>query len=137
MADKPVKVGKLDATVYGQKAARFGASSYPTLKILPAGPKTENGAIAYEGGRDAASERRQRAADDGDQRGRKQKSGDPTVHDGEDGRRAVEVQAQAAGDDARTPSLRVGTVIHCRLPFGSHAIASAPAPFPPPWHPRR
>jgi protein disulfide-isomerase A6 len=50
-----IKVGKLDATAHGSVAQRFGVNGYPTIKFFPAGKKTDNDAIPYEGGRSAGA----------------------------------------------------------------------------------
>lgn len=49
-----VKFGKVDATVEGALAQRFGVKGYPTIKVFEYGEgKTDSKAKAYEGSRDA------------------------------------------------------------------------------------
>ena len=50
-----VKVGKVDATVAKDIAARFGISGFPTLKLFPAGKKDDSTAEPYDGARDTNS----------------------------------------------------------------------------------
>lgn len=50
-----VKIAKLDATVENAVPQRFGVQGFPTIKLFPSGKKTDNSAVAYEGGRDLSS----------------------------------------------------------------------------------
>merc|ERR1712146_595392 len=50
-----VKVGKVDATVENATGGRFNVRGFPTIKLFPAGKKTDNSAVDYEGGRDLGS----------------------------------------------------------------------------------
>ncbi|OEH75015.1 protein disulfide isomerase-related protein [Cyclospora cayetanensis] len=48
-----VKVGKIDATTETVLASRFGIRGFPTLKLFPAGPKSDSLVKDYEGQRTA------------------------------------------------------------------------------------
>lgn len=43
-----VKIGRVDATENTVLAKRFGIESFPTLKLLPSGPKSDEGVESYE-----------------------------------------------------------------------------------------
>ncbi len=49
-----IKVGKLDATVHSRIANKYGVRGYPTIKIFPPGPKSDNNIQEYEGPRDSS-----------------------------------------------------------------------------------
>lgn len=42
MKSQNVKVGKIDSTVHGKLAQRFGVSGYPTIKLMPAGATSDS-----------------------------------------------------------------------------------------------
>lgn len=48
-----IKVAKVDSTVHSQISQKMGVSGYPTIKFFPAGKKSIESAISYEGGRNA------------------------------------------------------------------------------------
>jgi len=48
-----IKVAKVDATVQKNLANRFGIQGFPTIKVFPPGPKTDQ-SETYEGSRDAS-----------------------------------------------------------------------------------
>lgn len=50
-----VKVGKMDATVEKGVPGRFGVQGFPTIKLFPAGKKTDGSAVDYTEGRDLGS----------------------------------------------------------------------------------
>lgn len=50
-----VKLAKVDATVEQSLASKYGVSGYPTIKVFPAGPKSDNLVEDYQGGRDAST----------------------------------------------------------------------------------
>lgn len=49
-----IKMGTLDATVHTVMANRYGVRGYPTIKMFPAGKKSESDAQEYDGGRTAS-----------------------------------------------------------------------------------
>lgn len=50
-----VKVGKVDATAHPTLGQQFQVSGYPTIKYFPAGKKSIEGAVTYEGGRSSSA----------------------------------------------------------------------------------
>lgn len=52
---KPIKVGKMDASVEKSTPQRFNVGGFPTIKLFPAGKKTDSSAVDYTEGRDLAS----------------------------------------------------------------------------------
>ncbi|CAD7961393.1 unnamed protein product [Amoebophrya sp. A120] len=50
-----VKVAKMDATTETGVPGRFGVRGFPTIKLFPAGPKSDSSAVDYNEGRDAGS----------------------------------------------------------------------------------
>lgn len=47
-----VKIGKVDSTQESVSSGKFSVSSFPQIKLLPAGPKSVSMALDYEEGRD-------------------------------------------------------------------------------------
>lgn len=50
-----VNVAKMDATVEKSTPGRFGVQGFPTIKLFPAGKKTDSSAVDYNEGRDLGS----------------------------------------------------------------------------------
>ncbi|CAD7971739.1 unnamed protein product [Amoebophrya sp. A25] len=50
-----VKVAKMDATAETAVPPRFGVQGFPTIKLFPAGAKSDSNVVDYNGGRDTGS----------------------------------------------------------------------------------